>query len=148
MIQRPLREAEFAVYLVDPGHPGRRLIPLLRELTRGTPDTCAYLLHHVPSLVAVCQTREAAEAVVGRFREQHAVAQIRPASEPVKEGAAAEPPGPAARRPILLLAALLAVVQIALAASWIAAGRLLAGIAGLILGVVVLVGALILRREA
>src|SRR5437764_430071 len=131
-IPRPRSEPEYAVYLMDPGGERRRLIGLLREVTGSSLETCAYLARHVPALVARCPSPEAADRIVSRFRDLGAVAAIRPADEAMEEEPRpAELPSPAALRPILWFILALALLQVPVAAWWIATGRLLAGISGL-----------------
>lgn len=140
LIPRVPPQPEFAVYLLDPGADRPRVVGLLREMTGSSIETCAHLARDVPSLVALCWTQKEADAVVDRFRTVEAVATVRSAHapEPQSDPAPVTIPGPAARRPIVLALAALGVAQIGLGVWWFTTGRLLTGIAGVLLGIVVM----------
>jgi len=147
VIGREPAQPEYAVYLVDPGRQRRRLLSLLRALTGSSLETCAHLAHEVPSLVALCWTPEEADGVVARLRAVEAVAAVRPARAPTPAPRPVELPGPRSRRPLLVGLLLLGALQTAVAAWWLSEGRLLAGAAGLLLGLAVILGGFIQIRE-
>src|SRR5437764_11995305 len=86
-------QAEYAIYLLDPGPHGPGLMALLQEITgRGASD-CAEIIQSSPAFVTACRTRPAAEDLIARFREFEAVAVIRPVSQPPPEGDRTDPLG-------------------------------------------------------
>jgi len=142
-------EAQFAVYLVDPGPQPARIVPFLEEVTGRPLEECAELLQRSPALVSLFHTRVSAEDLVARCREFEAIAIIRPASEPVDE-VEAEPFAPApVQRALHVVLVLLGAAQLYVGVQWIREQRLLTGIAGLIFGALVMGYFLIqLRRSA
>jgi hypothetical protein len=129
---------EYAVYLLDPGPRGTGVITLLQELTGGSTSQCAEMVRASPSLITTCRTRPAAEDVVARLREFDALAVVRPTSRPLPEGSADDALGPNAPPAIPWALAALAVLQLIAAVWWLLQGKHLAGVAGLLLGAIVL----------
>jgi hypothetical protein len=134
---------QFAVYLLDPGPHGPGVMSLLQEITGGSTSQCAQIVRTSPSLVTSCRTRPAAEDVVTRLREFDAVAVVRPLSSPLPEGGSADPLGPDAPPAIPWALAVLGGLQILVALWWLFDGKHLAGVAGLLLGAIVLAASLI-----
>lgn len=134
---------EYAVYLLDPGpRGGTGVISLLQEITGGSTAQCAEMVRTSPSLIGGYRTRPAADDVVTRLREFDALAVVRPMSRPLPEGSADDAFGPAAPPAIPRALAVLAVLQLLAAAWWILEGKHLAGMAGLLLGAIVLFASL------
>jgi hypothetical protein len=132
-------QGEYAVYLLDPGPQGSGVVTLLQEVTGGSVSQCAEILQTSPAFVVACRTRGAADDVVARFREFGAIAVVRPVDRPLPERTSSmEVFGAEAPPAIPWALAVLAVLQIGVAAWWIADHKLLAGIAGLLLGGIIL----------
>jgi hypothetical protein len=129
---------EYGVYLLDPGPRGTGVVSLLQEITGGSTSQCAEMVRASPSLVATYRTRPAAEDVVTRLREFDALAVVRPMSQPLPEGSADDALGPDAPPAIPWALATLAALQLLVAVGWILQGKHLSGVAGILLGVIVL----------
>jgi len=126
-----------AVYLVDPGPGGAALIMLLERLTGLTTAECVEITRRVPSLVWVCDDEAEARAIVARFRELRSLAVVRPAHQPLAEGEAPPDLRRGGQRAFDAVMVALGLIQIGIGYYWWHEGRLLAGIAGALLGLVV-----------
>jgi hypothetical protein len=133
---------QYAIYLLDPGPHSAGVMTLLQEVTGGSTSQCAQMVHTSPAFVTACRTRPAADDLVARFREFGAVAVVRPASNPLPEGERSDPLGPDAPPAVPWALSLLGLLQIAAAIWWIADHKTLPGIAGLLLGAIVLAAGL------
>ncbi len=148
MSSRPhLREAEFAVYLVDPGPKPSSILGLLCDITGESLEASALLLRQTPVLIALAQTQEGARDVVARLREFDAVAIIRRANEPMTEGADDAVTGSNPQRVIFWMLLVLAILQIPAALWWWAEGNPFAGVGGLVLGVCIITWSVVRLRS-
>ena len=141
------REAEFAVYLVDPGPKPASILGLLSDITGENLEASALLLRQTPVLIALAQTQEGARDVVARLREFDAVAIIRRANEPMTEGVDDAEVASNPQRVIFWMLLALAILQIPAALWWWAQGNPFAGVGGLVLGVCI-IGWSIVRLRA
>ncbi|MBI3910999.1 MAG: hypothetical protein HY320_08720 [Armatimonadetes bacterium] len=127
-----------AVYLVDPGPLGAPLIMFLERLTGMSTAECVEMVRRIPSLIFVCDDPQEANELVARLRELKALAVVRPTDRPLKEGSApVDAPRASGQRLFDALMTLLGLVQIGIGIFWWMEGRLLAGAAGVLLGLVV-----------
>jgi hypothetical protein len=139
-------ENRFAVYLVDPGPRGSGVIALIQEVTGASTGNCAQMVRTSPTFITSCRTRGAAEDLIARFKEFDAVAVIRPAGRPLREGPSAELMTRSTPRPVPYLLMLLGVAQLGMALWWARDGRMLAAVGGAILSVVVMISSVLLLR--
>jgi hypothetical protein len=147
MQRASLDEAKFAVYLIDPGPRGSGVIALLQEVTGESTGNCAQMVRTSPTFVANCRSKGAAEDLVARFKEFDAVAVVRPANRPMREGGPSDllHEGTPRSLPYVLIG--LAVAQLAVSAWWGRSGNPLGAVAGLILAAIVIGASIVLLRR-
>jgi hypothetical protein len=139
-------ENRFAVYLMDPGPRGSGVITLIQEVTGASTGNCAQMVRTSPTFITSCRTRGAAEDLVARFKEFDAVAVVRPAGRPLKEGPSPELMGQSTPRFVPYCLMILGVAQLGVSLWWAKDGRMLAAVGGTILAIVVVVSSVFLIR--
>jgi hypothetical protein len=134
-----MREARYAVYLVDPGPNVPGIRTLLEEvLSMGTAEAAEYLREY-PSLISFYENETAARNLVLRFQEFDAVAVVRPADKPLAPAPVEEVDTTPVQRGIQIALLVLGVIQIGGSIVWFRQGHVLPAVFGLALAVYVLV---------
>lgn len=133
------REAQFAVYLVDPGPDRPGILVLIQEITGLGPEPAAEFLTHFPSLISLCESEAAARNLAGRFRDFDAVAIVRPADAPLAPAPVEEVQLSPAQTTIQRILFVLGLVQVGLALWWAIEGRYASALFGFLLGLYVLI---------
>lgn len=139
-------ENRFAVYLVDPGPRGSGVIALIQEVTGASTGNCAQMVRTSPTFITSCRSKGAAEDLVARFKEFDAVAVVRAAGRPLKEGSSSDLLSSSTPRFVPYLLMVLGVAQLVVALWWARDGRMIAAVGGALLSVVVVVTSVLLLR--
>jgi hypothetical protein len=133
------RDAQYVVYLVDPGSNRPGIMMLLQDLLGVNPEGAAEYLRDFPSPISSFAAEADARALASRFRDFDAVAVVRPADKPLAPAPVEEIDTSPVQRGVQVLLMLLGVAQLGAAGLWFWEGRVVAAFFGLLLGVYVLI---------